>query len=227
MPGRVRASCHRDRRYPVGRRRVSGAPPLPARRRRTGRHPPACGAGVGARGRLSRLSSASGRPRGVTAAGAAGPRSGGVALADSDHGDDCGWSWDRCESAEGVDHLRGRRTHHRQPSKQAPASVAFPPEAGKGMGRSSLAGCRRGLRFGSLVADQQSVEVLVSLQYSNGRIYETSYVSSVELRPGSEFDLHGRHWRVVGVAKQQRWVGPNPPPRTLCVSTGARSSPTP
>ena len=68
--------------------------------------------------------------------------------------------------------------------------------------------------------------MLVSLQYSNGRIYETSYVSSVELKPGSEFDLHGRHWLVVGLAKQQTRHGPNPP-RTLCVSTGARSSPTP
>jgi hypothetical protein len=69
--------------------------------------------------------------------------------------------------------------------------------------------------------------MLVSLQYSNGRIYETSYVSSVELKPGSEFDLHGRHWLVVGLAKQQTRGGPSPPPRTLCVSTGTRSSPTP
>ena len=71
------------------------------------------------------------------------------------------------------------------------------------------------------------MEVLVSLQYSNGRIYETSYQTSVELRQGSAFDLHGRHWLVIGVAKQQTRGGPNPPPRTLCVSTGARSSPTP
>jgi len=85
----------------------------------------------------------------------------------------------------------------------------------------------RALRFGSLVADSESVEVLLSLQYSNGRIYETSYVASVDLRPGSEFDLYGRHWLVVGSAKQQTRRGPTPPPRTLCVSTGARSSPTP
>ena len=65
------------------------------------------------------------------------------------------------------------------------------------------------------------MEVLVSLQYSNGRIYETSYVTSVELSTGSEFDLHGRHWLVVGLAKQQRRGDPNTPPRTLCVSTGA------
>jgi hypothetical protein len=65
-------------------------------------------------------------------------------------------------------------------------------------------------------------------QYSNGRIYETSYVTSVELSAGSEFDLHGRHWLVVGLAKQQTRGGdPVPLPRTLCVSTGARSSPTP
>jgi beta-xylosidase len=71
------------------------------------------------------------------------------------------------------------------------------------------------------------VEVLVSLQYSNGRIYETSYVTSVALNAGSEFDLHGRHWLVVGLAKQQTRRDPNTPPRTLCVSTGVRSSPTP
>jgi len=71
------------------------------------------------------------------------------------------------------------------------------------------------------------VEVLLSLQYSNGRIYETSYLTSVELTRGSEFDLHGRHWRVVGLVRQQRWIGPEPPLRTLCVSTGARSSPRP
>ncbi len=65
------------------------------------------------------------------------------------------------------------------------------------------------------------MEVLVSLQYSNGRIYETSYVTSLALRAGSEFDLHGRHWLVVGLAKQQRRGDPNTPPRTLCVSTGA------
>ena len=71
------------------------------------------------------------------------------------------------------------------------------------------------------------MEVLVSLEYSKGRIYETSFETSVELRPGSEFDLHGRHWLVVGSAKQQTRGVLNPPPRTLCVSTGARSSPTP
>ena len=56
----------------------------------------------------------------------------------------------------------------------------------------------------------ESMEVLVSLQYPNGRIYETSYESSVELRPGSEFDLHGRHWLVVGSAKQQTPGSPQP-----------------
>ncbi len=69
------------------------------------------------------------------------------------------------------------------------------------------------------------MEVLVSLQYSNDQIYETRYETSVELRPGSEFDLHGRHWLVVGLAKQQTRRGSNPP-RALCVPTGARSSPT-
>ena len=84
-----------------------------------------------------------------------------------------------------------------------------------------------GLRFGWLIADLESMEVLVSLQYPNGRIYETSYPTAVELGPGSEFDLHGRHWQVVGMAKQRRWGGPQPPLRTLCVSTGARSLPRP
>jgi hypothetical protein len=67
----------------------------------------------------------------------------------------------------------------------------------------------------------EGIDVLISLRYATGRIHEATYTSSDTLRPGAEFDLYGRRWRVVGPTKTGRVVGD--PPRTLCVSTGASS----
>jgi hypothetical protein len=61
------------------------------------------------------------------------------------------------------------------------------------------------------------MEVLISLQYANGRIHEATYTTSDKLRPDAEFDLHGRRWRVVGPTKTR---GANDDtPRMLCKST--------
>jgi hypothetical protein len=45
------------------------------------------------------------------------------------------------------------------------------------------------------------MEWLVALQYPNRRTHETSVTTSYELKPGAGFDLHGRHWRVVGLVR--------------------------
>jgi hypothetical protein len=48
------------------------------------------------------------------------------------------------------------------------------------------------------------MESLVALEYPNGRTHETSVTTSHELKPGAGFDLHGRHWRVVGLVRTSR-----------------------
>ena len=60
------------------------------------------------------------------------------------------------------------------------------------------------------------VDVLISLQYANGRIHEATYTTSDKLGPDAEFDLHGQRWRVVGPTKTRRVSGDTP--RMLCVS---------
>jgi hypothetical protein len=73
---------------------------------------------------------------------------------------------------------------------------------------------------GSLTISE-GMDVLISLQYANGRIHEATYSTSDKLRPDAEFDLHGRRWRVVGPTKTRRVSGDAS--RMLCVSTGASS----
>ena len=71
---------------------------------------------------------------------------------------------------------------------------------------------------------KQGMEALVSLEYPNGRIHETSLTTSGVLQPGHEFDLYGRRWRAVGL----NWPLPgrgNTSPRMLCISTGQPSTP--
>ena len=65
----------------------------------------------------------------------------------------------------------------------------------------------------------ESVETLVALQYPNGRVYTTSVETDEELRPGAEFDLHGRRWRAVQLAPMSRSSlnGPHNA-RVLCVA---------
>ena len=67
----------------------------------------------------------------------------------------------------------------------------------------------------------EGMEVLISLQYANGRIHEATYTTSEKLGLDAEFDLYGRCWRVVGITKTRRARGDTP--RMLCVSTGAAS----
>ncbi len=67
----------------------------------------------------------------------------------------------------------------------------------------------------------EGIDVLISLQYANGRIHEATYTTSDTLRPDAEFDLHGQRWRVVGPTKTRRVSGDTP--RMLCVATGASS----
>ena len=84
---------------------------------------------------------------------------------------------------------------------------------------------RRPLRLAHAPQDSltisEAMDVLVSLQYANGRIHEATYTTSDKLRPDAEFDLHGQRWRVVGPTKTRRVGGDTP--RMLCVATGASS----
>jgi hypothetical protein len=67
------------------------------------------------------------------------------------------------------------------------------------------------------------MEILIALQYPNGRTYEGVYTTPYELEPGHEFDLYGRRWRVIGTVRM--W--PGRPERVLCVALdeGERGSP--
>jgi hypothetical protein len=67
--------------------------------------------------------------------------------------------------------------------------------------------------------DGESMESLVALEYPNGRTYETSVTTSHELEPGAGFDLHGRHWQVVGLVPVSR-SGRKAPGRMRCRSVG-------
>jgi hypothetical protein len=58
---------------------------------------------------------------------------------------------------------------------------------------------------------REGIDVLISLRYATGRIHEATYSSSDTLRPGAEFDLYGRRWRVVGPTKTGRGGGDTPP----------------
>ena len=84
---------------------------------------------------------------------------------------------------------------------------------------------RRPLRLAHAPQDSltisEAMDVLVSLQYANGRIHEATYTTSEKLGLDAEFDLYGRCWRVVGTTKTRRARGDTP--RMLCVSTGAAS----
>jgi hypothetical protein len=59
---------------------------------------------------------------------------------------------------------------------------------------------------------------LVSLRYPNGRSHDAVLRGAGALRPGDEFDLHGRHWRAVGPVPVGRHRLDRS--RILCTSTG-------
>jgi hypothetical protein len=44
----------------------------------------------------------------------------------------------------------------------------------------------------------------ITLQYPNGRVHEAVLETSAELKPGHQFDLHGRHWNAVELIKLPR-----------------------
>jgi hypothetical protein len=69
--------------------------------------------------------------------------------------------------------------------------------------------------------DRESMESLVSLQYPNGRIHEASLTLSNGLRPGDQFELHGRHWQAVKSRPTRRYS--MEVPRVLCVATEGRA----
>jgi hypothetical protein len=60
---------------------------------------------------------------------------------------------------------------------------------------------------------------LVSFKYPNGRTHEEILTTAHELRPGFEFDMYGRHWRIIGPVRRRPGQDSNvfPPPRFMCV----------
>ena len=57
------------------------------------------------------------------------------------------------------------------------------------------------------------MDIRVSLQYPNGRIHEATVERDKPLERGDEFQMHGRHWRVVartGRTGRQRLGGDAP-----------------
>lgn len=65
------------------------------------------------------------------------------------------------------------------------------------------------------------MEIRVALRYPNGRIHETVYNTTRPMERGTEFEMHGHTWRVVGLAgeKPRATVPPARPQRILCVAT--------
>ena len=58
----------------------------------------------------------------------------------------------------------------------------------------------------------------ISLQYPKGRVHETMLTTADELKPGYEFDLHGRHWKAVELLRLPRGTAYEAR-RMLCHST--------
>ena len=50
----------------------------------------------------------------------------------------------------------------------------------------------------------REMETPVELQYPNRRVCKTSVKTQAEIRPGYEFELHGRRWRAVKLAPMSR-----------------------
>ncbi len=60
------------------------------------------------------------------------------------------------------------------------------------------------------------MESLVSLQYPNGRLHQTTLSLPQALKPGDEFQLHGRCWQAV---KPKPFGRAARELRLVCVST--------
>ena len=66
------------------------------------------------------------------------------------------------------------------------------------------------------------MEVMVALQYPNGRFHETVYETRQPIVNGSEFAMHGRIWRVIGLtARAHAQMPPALPRRLLCVEASS------
>ena len=63
---------------------------------------------------------------------------------------------------------------------------------------------------------------LISLQYPNGRVHETTLSTTGELRPGHRFELYGRHWNALYLLEASRWRVDDER-RMLCLSTSGPS----
>ena len=67
--------------------------------------------------------------------------------------------------------------------------------------------------------------ILVSLEYPNGRVHMTSVDVVEEMRPGYEFDLHGRRWRAIKLVTAGRTGIGRHAGRVLCVAVTNASRP--
>ena len=65
----------------------------------------------------------------------------------------------------------------------------------------------------------------VSLEYPNGRVHMTSVEVGEEMRPGYEFELHGRRWRAVKLVTAGRSGIGTHAGRVLCVAVANASRP--
>jgi hypothetical protein len=61
----------------------------------------------------------------------------------------------------------------------------------------------------------------VSLEYPNGRVHMTSVDAGEEIRPGYEFELHGRRWRAVKLVRAGRSGIGTHAGRVLCVAVAS------
>ena len=60
---------------------------------------------------------------------------------------------------------------------------------------------------------------LVALQYPNGRIHETVYDAEQPMEAGTEFEMYGHTWRVIGIQKNHhRRPELEEPRRLLCTA---------
>jgi len=64
------------------------------------------------------------------------------------------------------------------------------------------------------------MDVLIELRYEKGRSHEMTLSTTQKLGPGSEFDLFGRHWRIVGTGLQPAQFGMVASPAATRVCAG-------
>lgn len=90
--------------------------------------------------------------------------------------------------------------------------------SGRRLGVYPPAAAHRGVPAVPAGEHDRPIDALISLQYPNGRVHETTLPSSGELRPGDRFELYGRHWNALRLLAPSRWKV-EAPARMLCLST--------